>query len=237
MVDSPHRPPAFLLGAHGQVAVQPGRCAESYLQLRMAPLGAYRLLGLPISELGGTIIDLEDVFGRAARQLLDAVRESPSWEQRFGLVDRFLRAAADRGPRPSPEVRHAQERLTGDPRVRVGQVAAEVGWSHKHLITRFTQQVGLTPKTVARLARFEQVMGQVRTARVMDWGQVAADTGYADQAHLIREFRAFCGSTPAGYGNRHPVAEAAGDPGEFRSMRPAARRLPSFGPAQTRTGG
>jgi AraC-like DNA-binding protein len=202
MVDSPYRPPAFLLGAHGRVSVQPGSCAESYLQLRMAPLGAYRLLGLPISELGGAIVDLEDVFGKPARRLLDTMREAPAWAHRFDLVDRFLRAAADRGPRPSPEVLRAQELLTGDRGVRVGQVAAEVGWSHKHLITRFTQQVGLTPKTVARLARFEQAVGQVRAGRIADWGRVAADAGYADQAHLIREFRAFCGSTPTGYVNR-----------------------------------
>jgi len=55
------------------------------------------------------------------------------------------------------------------------------------------------PKTAARLIRFDRVWRHVDRRRPLDWGQVAADTGYADQAHLIRDFRQFTGITPTGY--------------------------------------
>jgi len=83
--------------------------------------------------------------------------------------------------------------------VPIGQVADEVGWSHKHLIVQFRRQAGLRPKTAARLIRFDRVWRHVDQRRPLDWGQVAADTGYADQAHLIRDFRQFTGITPTGY--------------------------------------
>jgi methylphosphotriester-DNA--protein-cysteine methyltransferase len=60
----------------------------------------------------------------------------------------------------------------------------------------FTRQVGLKPKTAARLVRFDAVGRRLDRRRPLDWGQLAADVGYADQAHLIRDFREFTGSTP-----------------------------------------
>jgi transcriptional regulator GlxA family with amidase domain len=69
------------------------------------------------------------------------------------------------------------------------------------LITRFTQQIGVTPKTAARLVRFER-LARVRHDRAPRWDEVAAEGGYADQAHLIRDFRAFSGATPAAYAER-----------------------------------
>ena len=81
----------------------------------------------------------------------------------------------------------------------IGRLATEVGWSHKHLIARFRQQVGLAPKTAARLVRFRGVLRQVGSDRRLDWGLLAAEAGYADQAHLVREFRQFTGTTPTDF--------------------------------------
>ncbi len=81
----------------------------------------------------------------------------------------------------------------------VVKLAREVGWSHKHLIAKFRQQVGLPPKTAARLVRFNGVWRHLDEDRPLDWGLVAAETGYADQAHLVREFRRFTGTTPTGF--------------------------------------
>lgn len=204
LVDPTHRPPAFLHGAHADYAVQHGPCAPAYLQLTLAPLGAYQLLGLPVADLGPSLLDLDHVFGAAAaRRMLEQVRDSSTWAQRFDVVDSFFLASAQRGPRPAPEVSRAYELLTrghGNP-VGVAEAAAEVGWSHQHLITRFTQQVGLTPKRVARIARFERIVAATQGG-TSDWGRVAAENGYADQSHLIRDFRAFAGTTPS----RFPAA-------------------------------
>jgi methylphosphotriester-DNA--protein-cysteine methyltransferase len=83
--------------------------------------------------------------------------------------------------------------------VPIRRIANEVGWSHKHLIARFKRQVGLRSKTAARLVRFDGVWRGLDARRPLDWGQLARDAGYADQAHLIRDFRQFTGTTPTDF--------------------------------------
>jgi AraC-like DNA-binding protein len=198
ILDSPHRPPAFLMGARSSSTVVEGDCAPSSLELWLAPLGAYTLLGLPMDELSGQLVDLADVLGPEGRRLGERLREARSWKQRFALTDQFLLRRMASGPRPSPEVGRAWRRLVASGgTVPISQIAAEVGWSHRHLIARFRQQIGLTPKTGARLVRLDSVWQRIDQHGPLDWGQVAAEAGYADQAHLIRDFRQFTGATPA----------------------------------------
>jgi AraC-like DNA-binding protein len=200
ILDSPYRPPAFVMGAHGTYSVMEGDCAPSYLEVWLAPLGAYRLLGLPMTEISGQTVDLTDLFGAAGRRVAEQLREAATWRERFALLDKLLLQRLDLGPRPSPEVARAWQRLVATAgSLPIGRIADEVGWSHKHLITRFRQQVALTPKTAARLIRFDQVSRRLDGQRTIDWGEVAADTGYADQAHLIRDFRQFTGTTPTDF--------------------------------------
>ena len=137
------------------------------------------------------------MLGPDGRHLAEHLREAPSWTRRFTLMDQFLLGRLERGPRPAPQVGWAWERLVATAgAVPIGQLADEVGWSHKHLITKFRRQVGLRPKTAARLVRFNGVLGQLDARRRLDWGQVAREAGYADQAHLIRDFHQFTGTTP-----------------------------------------
>ena len=212
LADSADRPPAFVMGAHGTSTVVEGDCAPSCLEVQLAPLGAYTLLGLPINQLSGQIVDLVDVLGPAGRRLAEQLRETPSWRRRFALLDEFLLGRLERGPRPAPEVGWAWERLmaTGGA-VPIGRIAAEVGWSHKHLIARFSQQVGLRPKTAARLVRLSRVWRRLDERRPLDWGQVAADAGYADQAHLIRDFHQFTGTTPTQFQARTLPSPGGGE--------------------------
>jgi AraC-like DNA-binding protein len=199
LADSPHRPSAFVMGARDSVTVLEGASAR-YLEVLLAPLGAYRLLGVPMDELSGQLVDLAEVLGAAGQRLGEQLREAPTWRQRFALLDRFLLRRLEAGPRPAPEVARAWERLvaTGGT-VRIAQLAGEVGWSHKHLTAKFRQQVGLRPKTAARLVRFERVLGRLDARQRLDWGLVAREAGYADQSHLIRDFHQFTGTTPTAY--------------------------------------
>jgi AraC-like DNA-binding protein len=200
MVDSPRRPPALVVGAHDSFTVLEGAGARSWLGLLLAPLGAYRLLGPPMAELSGQLVDLTEVLGADGRRLGERLREAPTWRHRFALLDSFLLRRLDGGPRPAPEVAWAWRRLvaTGG-RMPIGQLADEVGWSHRHLIARFRQQVGLRPKTAARLIRFDGVLRRLDQGRPLDWGLVAREAGYADQAHLIRDFHQFSGTTPTAF--------------------------------------
>ena len=103
----------------------------------------------------------------------------------------------------------------------IAQLATEVGWSHRHLIARFKEQVGLRPKTAARLVRFQGVLGRLEAGRGLDWGLLARAAGYADQAHLVREFHQFTGTTPTEFAAQTTPpgedGERRGDPGSSGS--------------------
>jgi AraC-like DNA-binding protein len=194
--DSALRPPVFVNGPHDVFTTVAGSCAPSYLEMWLAPLGAYRILGVPLDKLPGQPVDLVDVLGSDARRLGEQARDVPTWKERFALVDSFLLGRMDLGPRPSPEVSHALTALMESRGQQpIGQLATETGWSHKHLITLFRRQVGVTPKMAARLIRFETVRRRLATGS-LGWARIAADAGYADQSHLVREFRRFTGLTP-----------------------------------------
>lgn len=199
--DSPLRPPEFVNGVLDAHSTVDGGCAPRYLQVVLSPLGAYQVFGVPLDHLTGRLLDLRDVFGADARRLGEKVRELPTWRQRLDLLDQFLLTRLDSAPAVSPEVRYAWWRLTETVgTLQIGDLCSEIGWSHKHLITRFRQQVGLTPKRAARVSRFEHLLHRLACVqRRPDWDRLAAEAGYADQAHMIREFGQFLGTSPAAH--------------------------------------
>jgi AraC-like DNA-binding protein len=191
---SPSRPPVFVNGPSGTYTRVKGPCAPAVM-VRLAPLGAYKLLGSPLSEIAGSIVGLEDIVGADARWLSEQVRSARTWEERGRLLNDFLLDRAARGPQPSSEVSQAWHLLVrAGGRTTIKGIARQVGWSHKHLITRFKQQVGVAPHLAARLVRLSTVWRHLDDTQ--SWARIAAECGYADQAHLIREFRRFTGTTP-----------------------------------------
>jgi AraC-like DNA-binding protein len=81
-------------------------------------------------------------------------------------------------------------------RARIGSLTSELGWSRQRLIHGFREQVGMPPKTVARILRFQRAVRILKAGRQVRWTELALDCGYYDQAHMIREFGEFAGRTP-----------------------------------------
>jgi len=206
--DSAHRPPAFLMGAHGRHIVLDGACAPAYLQVFLRPIAAYTIVGMPVSELAGQAVDLLDVVDRAGATMLERLRAETSWPRRFHLLDQLLLERRRTGPRPAPEVRHAYRLLESTAgAMPVGRVADEIGWSHKHLTAQFTQQIGLRPKATARLLRFDRVLRALDSPDRPRWSRIAADAGYTDQSHLVRDFHLVTGVAPTEF-----LARISGSP-------------------------
>jgi AraC-like DNA-binding protein len=84
-------------------------------------------------------------------------------------------------------------------RVAVGALAKELGCSRKHLTLRFRHEFGVSPKLLARILRFDRTIRLIGAGRVASLADLAAASGYADQAHLSREFRIFAGSAPMAF--------------------------------------
>ena len=127
------------------------------IQLELTPAGSRALFGMPAAELARTVCPLDAVAGPSARSLPDRLRSRGSWTDRFRVLDQVLTGWLRDLPGPRDEVAHAWAVLDrADGLVDVGSIAAEVGWSRRHLGQQFRQEFGLPPKVVARVMRFER---------------------------------------------------------------------------------
>ncbi|HEY6478791.1 MAG TPA: helix-turn-helix domain-containing protein, partial [Streptosporangiaceae bacterium] len=199
---------------------------QSGIQLAMSPLGARALLGVPAGELASLDVEGAAVLGPLAAEISERLQDAADWPQRFAILDQLLMVRAGAGaaagaappgagPGISREVRYAwQALLRSGGRNGVAQLAADTGWSDRHLRAKFRMEIGLTPKAAARVIRFDRarrrLAGRVGAGGAPDLAGLAADAGYYDQAHLDREFAALAGCAPTAW-----LA------GEFRSVQAA----------------
>lgn len=169
--------------------------------LRFKPGWSVSLLGVAASELTDRIVPLEDVWGRAGRELCSELLAARS---RADVMDRVARAVAHRAGRPfetaSGQLARRAVRLLEEGEVRVESVADRLGVTARHLRRAFTENVGIGPKEFARTVRLQRAVRMAATS--CDWARIAADAGYYDQAHLIADFRQLLGLTPGAFSRR-----------------------------------
>jgi len=168
--------------------------------VNLRPGAAASVLGIPADQLSDRHVGLEDIWGGAARKLRDRLREARSPERRFAILEQALAARLQRPLLPHPAVAYALRAVDASPSLaRVGQVRDETGYSAKRFIELFRHSVGLAPKRYCRIRRFQTVIESLARGEPVEWAGVAADSGYSDQSHLNREFRALAGVTPGEY--------------------------------------
>ena len=171
--------------------------------MNLTPLGAFAFLGLPMHELVDGIVPLDDVLPRPVRNLDARLADASTWEERFAEVDAVLLASFARAREPSADVAWAWQALvTSHGRVPIGWLCDRLGRSRKQLAARFREQIGLPPKTVARILRFSRAVGLLQGRANGELAEVAFECGYYDQAHLNRDFREFAGTSPGEFARR-----------------------------------
>jgi AraC-like DNA-binding protein len=177
----------------GQVRAA-GCTTVNCLQIRLEPIVAAAVFGAT-TELTGTVVALEDLWGRDAERAEERLRAATSWDERFNVADEILGARLGGRTSVDPEVGYVWRRtFASRGRVRVDGLADEVGWSRKRLWSRFRSQLGITPKRAAQLMRFDHAAHLLSAGYPV--GRVASESGYVDQSHLHREVKAFTGLTP-----------------------------------------
>jgi AraC-like DNA-binding protein len=194
---------SFVAGLDDAPATTEHAGEQHGLQVDLDPLAAGRLLGVPMHELAGQVIELEDVLGRDADLLVERLAGLPGWEARFALLDALLaRRLAEARP-PHPAMAAAWLRMR-DARggVGVAALARDTGWSRRQLVTRFRDHVGVPPRTARRLLRFQRAVDLLARDDGARLAAIAQDCGFYDQAHLNREFRALGGGTPTDFVGR-----------------------------------
>lgn len=189
---------SFIAGLH-ETAVLIESTGDSHcVQVDLTPIGAFRFLGCPMDDLTHRIVELEDVLGAAARHLRTALYEADDWATRFALLDGSIADRVAQTPAAAPDITWAWRELhrTGG-RIGIGILTDALGCSRQHLITGFHRQIGLSPKKLARILRFNCALRRLEATDDPDWADIALDNGYYDQAHFNRDFRHFIDCTPS----------------------------------------
>jgi len=188
---------AFVAGPHDSYSLYEWTGDAHGVQVDLSPIGASLVLGVPMNELTNRVIELEDVLGAWGRRLAERLHDAPGWEARFGLLDSVIAARLAEAVEPALGVVQAWRLLEASGgQVSIRTLADEIDCSHEHLTRLFRHQLGLPPKTLARILRFDRVMHRLERGAGGPWTDIALDCGYYDQAHLIRDFHQFAGSTP-----------------------------------------
>jgi AraC-like DNA-binding protein len=188
---------SFVSGLGDSFAITESTGSALCVQVNLTPLGARRFLGVPMDELANRVVPLADVLGPEVDRLEEQLFDAQDWESRLTCVESLLTARLRDAPPPRPDVAWAWRRLeeTGG-RIRIGALAAELRCSRKHLVTQFRAHVGVPPKAVARILRFDRLVRLLSRQPHAGWAELAQACGYYDQAHLSRDVRQLAGCTP-----------------------------------------
>jgi AraC-like DNA-binding protein len=170
------------------------------VSVRMHPLAATEFFGFAAPGAANSIIDLETLIGTDARDLRMELLAADSPSARFLILEMFLRDRRTQGKAVPEFVRDAATRLEqnhGD--LRVAALHEELDVSRKHLAVSFNRYVGVSAKSYARIQRFVWTVDRLRSTTDVEWSRIAAEAGYSDQSHLVRDFRRVGAASPTEY--------------------------------------
>lgn len=213
----------WIAGLHNRHQLTRAVGERHFMVVRFTPIGVHLFLGLPMHLIANEAVDLELIDPALARVLVSRIGVAGSWADRFAAMESLIAERVAQTEIPA-SIGFAWHRLVAtDGRVALGALASELGCSHRTLIARFRTCVGFPPKTIARLLRFNRAVRSLDRLSgtranelvskpyletrqpddplvdAIQWADLAADCGYVDQPHLIRDFREFTGLTPTAF--------------------------------------
>ena len=190
------QPGNFVVGQMtGPILISPSGPVE-LLGIRFQPGGSRIFLTAPAHEFTDTIVDLGSFSGAFERELLAACARAGTLDERVVAADAYLCGCLVKSEYDLQLIKLATSIIDRRGVVSVDQLAASAGVSSRQLERRFLREIGIGPKLLARIVRFQQVFRAVEQCDSA-WAAVAVECGYYDQAHLIRDFNQFAQQTPA----------------------------------------
>ena len=191
------QPASFIVGMlTSPFVVAPAARADT-MGVRFRPGGAYPFVSCPLTLLKDRALSPDELWGPGSRGLWEQLAEAPTDAARVDLISRALleRLVRARLDRVIDSATSDLVKTAG--RASITRIAAGAGVTPRHLQRRFGDLVGVAPKMLARILRFQNTLRHRGAgAKTVDWAHVASACGFADQSHLIRDYAAFAGETP-----------------------------------------
>lgn len=190
------QPRHFLVGQMtGPILISPTGKVE-LLGIRFHPGGTAAFLRMPMNELIDQVTELGSLSNELERELLSAAEQLSSLKEKTAAIEAALLSRLLRRQPDLSAMRLATRIVDSAGLISVDQLAADAGISSRQLERRFMREVGVGPKLLGRILRFQQVFRAVERSDAA-WASIALECGYYDQAHLIRDFNQFAQQTPS----------------------------------------
>jgi AraC-like DNA-binding protein len=151
---------------------------------------------------------LDDLWGRASLNLRNELREAPTPEQKFSLLEFALltRLALSKHQHRDPILDYALTHLHASPgTTTIAELTRTTGLSPRRLSERFNELVGISPKLYCRIQRFQQALQLMHRGADVPWAELALTCGYYDQSHFANDFRAFSGLSATDYSTTNRI--------------------------------
>lgn len=187
----------FIAGVDDTYSIVDSSGAGVAMQVDFTPIGAHRVLQTPMHLLAHRTTELSDLLGSQADRLVEQLFGAPDWRGRFAILDEYLLSKIRRTPTASREIQWAWRQLAiSHGMTPISKITGNLGWTRKRLVRAFRDHIGVPPKTLSRVLRFQHALAELGSRSGVNASLVAVECGYSDQAHMIREFGALSGSTP-----------------------------------------
>lgn len=172
----------------------------SVFGVRFWPGGAYPFLRVPQHEIAGRVIALDTILGSFARDLHSKIAGAASGAEKFRLAEKALLTRLNQSRLPDDRLLRAV-RLILQARgcLSMDSLANMIGVDSRGLDRTFNTRVGIPPKTLCRIVRFQRVFEMLKQQAAPRWSRIAVECGYYDQSHFIKEFKAIAGKEPTAY--------------------------------------
>ncbi len=190
---------AWLCGNRARFLVNEPLAETNVIGVTFRSHGAAALLGLSMREISGRMIEAEAVLGGRLAEVRERLSDAVGSDAKIAVVESLLLRLRTAATPPPRMIQWATRRLAAADPPSISALSAELDVSQKHLIDRFHHHVGLAPKTLLRIHRFERALAALNRPGPVRLEQIALVCGYYDQAHFNRDFADFSGINPTAY--------------------------------------
>ena len=165
------------------------------LVIQFKPAGAFPFFRASINSLNDKVISAQELFGDEILQLRQQILNEDASQRKFEVVEDWLlsRMEATIGEQNIIDIVHL---FQNKPFSQHKEIVQSYSKTQKHLINQFKKYIGLTPKVLHRIFRFNEILQKIHLKEKLDWSQIAYQFGYSDQSHFIKEFKEFSGFSP-----------------------------------------
>jgi AraC-like DNA-binding protein len=199
---------SILCGPHSDYFVIDTACESRVIGIHFKPGGIHAFVKEPLDEILNVHISLHTIWGSRVSEIRDELLASLVPDEMFRVLERRLLSLATKDLERHPAVQFVLSNLHDG---QIAEIIEQIGISHRRFNEIFKQEVGMTPKRLSRIYRFQEVLRSISDGKKISWTDIALACGYYDQAHFVKDFQSFSGINPSDYrpisGRHHNHAE------------------------------